>query len=185
MFETMVSFMLVEHANGALFTPPLAAANYPRAVAPNRRPYKTRDGYLSALVYNDKQWSLFIDAVKPAWASAELATVEQRAQQIDAVYGLLASTFQERTTEEWLTLLRELGIPAAPLRTSDELFDHPHLRAVGFFETVESPFGPLRFPGVPTWFSRTRGHVAGPPPRLGEHTSEVLGELDSPAKLTR
>jgi len=55
MFEAMASFMLVEHANGMLFTPPIGPANYHRAVAPNRRPYKTKDSYISALVYNDKQ----------------------------------------------------------------------------------------------------------------------------------
>jgi crotonobetainyl-CoA:carnitine CoA-transferase CaiB-like acyl-CoA transferase len=176
MFETMASFMLVEHANGAMFSPPLGKANYPRAVAPNRRPYKTRDGYIAALIYNDKQWAVFVDAVKPPWATSELATVEQRARQIDKVYGMLADTFKERTTQEWLELFRKLGIPAAPIRTPDELFDNPHLNAVGFFETVESQFGPIRFPGIPTWFSRTPGRVAGPPPALGENTREVLEE---------
>jgi crotonobetainyl-CoA:carnitine CoA-transferase CaiB-like acyl-CoA transferase len=177
MFETMASFMLVEHANGALFTPPLGPAHYPRAVAPNRRPYRTSDGYIAALIYNDKHWGLFVDAVRPPWASAELATLEQRAPQIDAVYGLLAGTFLERSTQEWLDLFRQLGIPAAPLRTPDELFDNPHLNAVGFFETVDSAHGPVRFPGVPTWFSRTQGRVAGPAPTLGENTQEVLEEL--------
>jgi crotonobetainyl-CoA:carnitine CoA-transferase CaiB-like acyl-CoA transferase len=50
MFETMASFMLVEHANGAMFSPPLGPAIYPRAVAPNRRPYRTKDGQISAMV---------------------------------------------------------------------------------------------------------------------------------------
>jgi crotonobetainyl-CoA:carnitine CoA-transferase CaiB-like acyl-CoA transferase len=177
MFETMASFMLVEHANGAIFDPPLGPANYHRAVAPNRRPYRTRDGYISALVYNDKHWSAFMAAVQPSWDSEGFATLEQRAQQINTVYGLLAETFLERTTDEWLALLRQLHIPAAPLRTPDELFDNPHLNAVGFFETLDSPDGPVRFPGIPTWFSGTPGHVHGPAPRLGEHTSEVLGEL--------
>lgn len=177
MFETMASFMLVEHANGAMFEPPLGPAHYPRVVAPNRKPYRTKDGYVAALIYNDKHWSLFVDAVKPAWASDELATLAQRARQIDRVYGLLGETFLERTTQEWLDLLRALGIPAAPLRTPDELFDNPHLNAVGFFETVESPQGKVRFPGVPTWFSKTPGKVAGPAPELGAHTNDVLAEL--------
>ena len=177
MFETMASFMLVEHANGAMFDPPLGPAVYPRVVAPNRRPYRTRDGYISALVYNDKQWSAFIESVRPAWASDSYATLAQRARQIDTVYALLGETFRERTTGEWLELLRALDIPAAPLRTPDELFDNPHLNAVGFFETVQTPNGPVRFPGVPTWFSQTPGHVAGPAPRLGAHTREVLEEF--------
>lgn len=177
MFETMASFMLVEHANGAMFTPPLGPAHYPRVVAPNRKPYKTKDGYIAALVYNDKHWAAFVEAVKPPWAGPELATLAQRAKQIDRVYGLLAETFLERTTQEWLDLLRELHVPAAPLRTPDELFDNEHLNAVGFFETVDSPHGPVRFPGVPTWFSKTPGQVAGPTPELGANTAEVLAEL--------
>ncbi|MET0390432.1 MAG: CoA transferase [Polyangiales bacterium] len=177
MFETMASFMLVEHANGAMFTPPLGPAHYPRAVAPNRKPYRTRDGYVSALIYNDKHWAAFVEAVKPPWATAELATVEQRARQIDAVYGLLAQTFQERTTEEWLTLLRQLNIPAAPLRTPDELFENRHLNAVGFFEPVDSPHGPVRFPGIPTWFSRTPGKITAAAPQLGADTEAVLQTL--------
>jgi crotonobetainyl-CoA:carnitine CoA-transferase CaiB-like acyl-CoA transferase len=177
MFETMASFMLVEHANGAMFDPPLGPAVYPRTVAPNRRPYQTSDGRIAALIYNDKHWNAFIDAVQPPWASERYATLEQRARQIDTVYGLLAQTIKERSTAEWLALFRRLEIPAAPLNTPDALFDDPHLNAVGLFETVATPNGPVRFPGVPTWFARTPGRVAGPAPELGAHTAEVLSEL--------
>jgi crotonobetainyl-CoA:carnitine CoA-transferase CaiB-like acyl-CoA transferase len=181
MFETMASFMLVEHANGAMFNPSLGPANYPRAVARNRRPYRTRDGHISALIYNDKQWSAFVEAVRPAWASDRFATLEQRARQIDTVYAFVADTLAERTTREWLELFRALDIPAAPLRTLDELFDNPHLNAVGLFETVETTLGPVRFPGVPTWLSRTPGRVAGAAPELGADTRAVLEELGLPA----
>jgi crotonobetainyl-CoA:carnitine CoA-transferase CaiB-like acyl-CoA transferase len=183
MFETMASFMLVEHANGAMFDPPLGPAIYPRAVAPNRRPYQTRDGYVAALIYNDKQWSAFVDAVRPAWASdPAFATLELRARQIDKVYGLLGETFKERTTAEWLALLQKHEIPAAPLRTPAELFDDPHLNAVGLFETVDTQYGSVRFPGPPTWFSKTPAHVAGGAPELGADTEAVLAELGLPAK---
>jgi crotonobetainyl-CoA:carnitine CoA-transferase CaiB-like acyl-CoA transferase len=177
MFETMASFMLVEHANGAMFDPPTGPAFYPRTVAPNRRPYETKDGYVAALIYNDKHWNAFIDSVKPVWNtehSEQYATLELRAKQIDTVYGLVAQTMMERTTDEWLTLFGELEIPAAPVNTLDALFDSPQLNAVGLFETVETPHGPVRFPGVPTWFSRTPGRVMGPAPELGADTAEVL-----------
>jgi crotonobetainyl-CoA:carnitine CoA-transferase CaiB-like acyl-CoA transferase len=182
MFETMASFMLVEHANGAMFDPPLSQAVYPRAVAPNRRPYRTRDGHIAALIYNDKQWRVFVEAVRPPWASEpRFATLELRARQIDTVYALLGDTFKEKTTQEWLDLFQSLGIPAAPLRTPDDLMNDPHLDAVGFFETVDSPHGPVRFPGVPTWFSHTPAHIAAAAPELGAHTQEVLAELELPA----
>ena len=177
MFETMASFILVEHANGAMFEPPLGPALYPRAVAPNRRPYRTMDGHICALIYNDKQWSAFIDAVQPPWASEQHATLEQRARQIDDIYALLGDTFRSRTTREWLDLLRSLDIPVAPMRSPNELFDNPHLNAVGFFETVATPAGPVRFPGVPTGFSRTPGYVGGPAPRFGAHTREIQEEF--------
>ena len=182
MFETMASFMLVEHANGAMFDPPLGPAIYPRTVAPNRRPYETKDGYVAALIYNDKHWKAFINAVRPAWNtehSDSFATLEMRAKQIDTVYGLVAQTMRERTTDEWLTLFTELEIPASPINTLDSLFDSPQLNAVGLFETVQTPSGPVRFPGVPTWFSRTPGKVRGPAPELGADTAAVLAELNA------
>ena len=89
----------------------------------------------------------------------------------------MAQTLAERTTDEWLKLFRELEIPAAPLNTPDALFHDEHLNAVGLFETVDTPHGPVRFPGVPTWFSRTPGKVRGPAPELGADTAAVLDEL--------
>ena len=177
MFETMASFMLVEHANGAMFTPALGPATYPRVVAPNRTPYRTSDGHVAALIYNDKHWALFVDAVKPDWATDGMQRLEDRAQQIDLIYGKLGETFLTKTSQQWLDLLGELGIPCAPLRTPGELFDNEHLADVEFFETVDSPQGPVRFPGVPTWFSKTPGKVAGPTPLMGQDTAAVLAEL--------
>ena len=178
MFETMASFMLVEHANGAMFDPPVGPAVYHRTIAPNRKPYRTKDGYISALIYNDKHWSGFIDAVQPAWNSERFATLEARAAEIDTIYALVATTMTERTTNEWLKLFVELEIPAAPLNTPEDLFHNEHLNAVGFFETVQTPHGVARIPGVPTWFSRTPGRVGGPAPLLGADTAEVLAGLD-------
>jgi crotonobetainyl-CoA:carnitine CoA-transferase CaiB-like acyl-CoA transferase len=181
MFEAMSSFMLVEHANGAMFTPPTTPAHYHRAVEPNRRPYKTQDGYVAALVYNDKHWDGFTAAVSPPWASEEFSTLEKRAKQIGRVYGLLGETFLTRTTQQWLDTLRALHIPCARLQTTDELFDNAQLNAIGFFEEVETPQGPVRFPGVPTWFSATPGKVRGPAPMLGQDNEAVLSELASVA----
>ncbi len=177
MFEAMASFMLVEHANGRLFNPPLGPANYHRAVERNRKPYKTKDGYVAALIYNDKHWNAFIEVVQPEWNGPEFATLELRAKQIGRVYGLLGETFTTRTTREWLDLLRELNIPASPLRSTDELFDNEQLNAVGFFEKLDSSVGEITYPGVPVWFSQTPGKVQGPSPGLGEDTDAVLAEL--------
>ena len=182
MFETMATFLLVEHANGAMFTPPLGPAVYPRTVARDRKPYPTKDGHVAVLIYNDKHWNAFVRSVKPAWIEEygeAFASLEQRAKQIDVMYALIGQTLAERTTAEWLDLFRELEIPAAAIQTPDELFDDPHMNAVGLFETVDTAHGPVRFPGVPTWFSRTPGRVAGPAPELGADTAAVLAEVNA------
>lgn len=183
MFEAMSSFMLVEHANGAIFNPPMTPAHYHRAVEPNRRPYRTKDGYVAALVYNDRHWNAFMEAIRPDWASEEFSTLEKRAKQIGRVYGLLGETFLTRTTQEWLDTLQALHIPCAPLRTTDELFDNEQLNAIGFFEDIESEQGTVRFPGVPVWLSATPGCVAGPAPMQGQHNTAVLTEIGNAAAI--
>lgn len=172
MFETMAAFMLVEHANGTLFDPPLGKAHYPRAVGRNRRPYRTKDGYVAALIYNDKHWRLFTEAVKPEWVTDDMATLAQRAKQIDRIYGLLADNFLTRTTQEWLDLLVDLGIPASPLRSTDELLHDPHLEESGFFQTVPSRWGDIRYPGIPVDFSKSPGAITGPAPALQSQAEE-------------
>jgi crotonobetainyl-CoA:carnitine CoA-transferase CaiB-like acyl-CoA transferase len=113
MFETMASFMLVERANGAMFDLPLGPAIYPRTVAPNRRPYRTSDGYIAVLIYNDRHSSAFVNAVQPPWASDLYSTLERRAPQIDTVYGLVAETLKERTTDEPVSPAGDTRGPAA------------------------------------------------------------------------
>ncbi|HUD27833.1 MAG TPA: CoA transferase, partial [Novosphingobium sp.] len=143
-----------------------------------------QDGYVAALVYNDKHWDAFMASVNPPWASEEFSTLEKRAKQIGRVYGLLGETFLTRTTQEWLDTLRALHIPCARLQTTDELFDNDHLNAIGFFEKVETAQGPVRFPGVPTWFSATPGKVRGPAPMLGQDNEAVLAQLaEAPASV--
>ena len=63
MFETMASFVLGDHLGGLTYDPPLDQGGYPRHLAKDRRPYETADGFISVIVYNDKQWKNFFDAI--------------------------------------------------------------------------------------------------------------------------
>jgi crotonobetainyl-CoA:carnitine CoA-transferase CaiB-like acyl-CoA transferase len=179
MFETMVSFLLTAHIAGAVFDPPLSAPVYSRLVTPRRRPYRTRDGYIAVLVYNDGQWLRFFEAIgNPAWSQdARFATMASRSAHIDELYERLAATLAERTSADWLALLRSADIPAMPLQTTQALFDDPHLDAVGFWRRVETADGTLRYPGPPTRFSATPAGIAGPAPALGADGTVILAEL--------
>ena len=62
MFETMAGFVMGDHMGGLTYEPPLDKGGYARHLSPDRRPYKTSDGYICVIVYNDKQWQNFFDA---------------------------------------------------------------------------------------------------------------------------
>src|SRR3546814_15041998 len=63
MFETLVSFTMIEHLCGSIFDPPLGPPEYPRVTSEARRPYRTRDGYIGVMIYHDKHWSAFFSAL--------------------------------------------------------------------------------------------------------------------------
>ena len=77
-----------------------------------------------------------------------------------------------------MVLCDQLDIPATPIYALEELPSHPHLKAVEFFQRYEHPSeGPVVTPMVPVHFSQTPGGLHRPPPRLGEHTDEILREI--------
>ena len=180
MFETMAQFVLGEHLGGHSFVPPLAPPGYARILNAWRKPHATRDGYLCILVYNDKQWRAFFEAIgKPEMHKDPLfATMASRSASIERIYAWLGGEIAGRTTAEWLALLERVDIPYTPVRSIEELLDDPHLRAVGFFRTYEHPSeGTMLEAGLPSTWSATPLSIRRPPPRLGEHTREVLGEV--------
>ena len=81
-----------------------------------------------------------------------------------------------RRTDEWIQALQAAGIPAVPLKTLKELMSDPHLEQTGFFVSRQTKEGKLRFPGIPTHFSRTPVHIREAGPELGEHTVPIMQE---------
>ncbi|MDB5445234.1 MAG: L-carnitine dehydratase/bile acid-inducible protein, partial [Phenylobacterium sp.] len=178
MFETMVAYTAVEHFYGRYFDPPLGPAAYPRVMTPERRPFATADGYICALPYTDQHWrSLFEMAGRPELAEdPRFAGIGARTDHIGELYAILADILLGRTTADWVRTLEELEVPCGPVMSLDDLADDPHLAATGFFARIETEAGAaLRFPGVPVLFDGERPPVRMPP-RLGEHTREVLAQ---------
>ncbi len=168
MFETLVSFTLVEHLAGHSFEPPLGPMGYSRVLSPQRRPYRTRDGFLALLPYTDAQWRRFFAlARRPDLAAdARYADAAARARHFDALYQDLADIVAQQGTDAWLALLADADIPHSRVNTPESLFDDPHLRATGFFQPIDHPTeGPMTACGIPVRFSRTPGAIrrAAPP----------------------
>ena len=63
MFEHLLPAVLGEHLGGYTFEPQLGEPGYARMLSPDRRPYETKDGYVCALIYNDKQWKAFFELI--------------------------------------------------------------------------------------------------------------------------
>jgi crotonobetainyl-CoA:carnitine CoA-transferase CaiB-like acyl-CoA transferase len=186
MFESMAAFNLVEHFYGHHFEPPLAPSGYPRLFAAHRRPYRTADGFLCVMPYTDAQWQRFFIEAGRADAATDprFATIAERTRHIEALYALAAEVLATRSTEEWLATCERLEIPASRMNRLDDLERDEHLRATGFFRTIEDPaMGTLKFPGPPVRFNGEPLPIAMAP-RLGEHTDEVLRELGIEPALT-
>jgi crotonobetainyl-CoA:carnitine CoA-transferase CaiB-like acyl-CoA transferase len=180
MFETMAQFVLGDHMGGRSFEPPIGPPGYPRLLSPDRRPYRTSDGYVCALVYTDKQWTTFFAIIGEVDAGARdprLNSITARTNNYDFVYQWFSDVMKTRTTAEWMRLFEAADIPHAPLNDLDDLIDDPHLEAVGLIQSIEHPTeGKLRVAGPAATWSKTPPSIRHYPPRVGEHGAEILRE---------
>ena len=179
MFEHLLQIVLGEHLGGYTFDPQHGEAGYARMLAPDRRPYQTKDGYVCALIYNDKQWKAFFEVLgRPElFLSKEYSTQEARSKNYASAYAMVATEMKKRTTDEWIVALERADIPVQRMNSLADIVADPHLAATGFFRTVEHPTeGRLRSMAVPSEWSESAPEYRRHAPRLGEHTREVLRE---------
>jgi crotonobetainyl-CoA:carnitine CoA-transferase CaiB-like acyl-CoA transferase len=151
---------------------------------PNIVPYDTyraADGHFVLAVGTDRQFrSLCELASAPALADdPRFRTNAERVRHRDALGRELRPLFARRPAAEWLEALERLGVPAAPVLRIDEVFDDPHVQARGAAVHVPHPLAaaPIALAASPLRLSATPPSYRRPPPRLGEHTAEVLREL--------
>ncbi|MEZ0079766.1 crotonobetainyl-CoA:carnitine CoA-transferase CaiB-like acyl-CoA transferase [Bradyrhizobium japonicum] len=165
MFESMTEFVLVDHLGGLTYDPPLDHGGYARLLSRYRRPYKTSDGYLCVLIYNDKHWRSFFEAIgQPHFLDQpRFANHAARTKHIDEIYEEIGHIFLTRTTAEWRDLLERADIPVMPMHTLETILEDPHLNAIDFFRTVDHPVeGRIRQMRVPSTWSVTQPEPAGP-----------------------
>ena len=180
MYEGFLSVVLGEHLAGRLFDPPIDGPGYRRSLAHDRRPYPTRDGHVCVLIYSDKHWRRFFEAIgRPEIFRDDprFSTHGARVRHIGEVYGYLRDLLATRTTAEWLEVFAGADIPAAPMLSLDDVLADPHLAAIGYFRQGHHPSeGAVVELAVPTEWSESQPQPPGPAPRLGEHGDEILRE---------
>lgn len=179
MFESVAHFVLADHMAGASFEPQEGEAGYDRLLSRDRRPYRTADGYLCVLIYNDKHWRNFFAAIgqPELFDDPRFSSQRRRSKNIRAVYAWVASVMPTRSTAEWQALLDDADIPHQKINSIDDLLDDPHLVATGFLGYEEHPSqGRVRTLGNPTTWSGTPLGALRPAPALGQHSAEILRE---------
>ncbi len=180
MFESVTSFILAEHMFGHVYDPPTGPWAYSRLANPNRRPFKTKDGFLGLTPYSVGHWRRFFKLADQSELIEDPRFSTQRgiAQNIRELYGLLERTTVARTTEEWIEALNSKGVPAVPVNRLDDLPTDTHLTAVGFFEKYNHPVAGAYYAiRSPMLFEKTPANIRAHPPRLGEHTDEIIAEV--------
>ncbi|NEU58656.1 CaiB/BaiF CoA-transferase family protein [Halorussus sp. MSC15.2] len=178
MFEGLVSW-LTERAGRTLAT----GDPYPRmgTAHPSLAPYRafeTADGWFAVAVGSEGTWDALCEAIdRPDLADdPRFETNADRVEHREELTAELAPLFAERSAEAWFDLFRERGVPGAPVRDTVEVFEDPQLRESDV--TTDLSLGGIDMPLVqfPARFSGLSTGTDRVPPRLGEHTREVLDE---------
>lgn len=178
MLETLAAFNSIEMLGGLAFVPPIGPPGYKRMKA--RRPVRTKDGWLTMLPYSGDNWCAFFEAVGHPECIEEFSVRDPvlRAQNIDRIYDRMREIAPTRTTAEWEELLLRIDVPHTAFAKLSEVADQPHLKAVGMFPELDHPTeGKIRQARPPARFGASPAGIHRLPPRLGEHTREILREL--------
>jgi crotonobetainyl-CoA:carnitine CoA-transferase CaiB-like acyl-CoA transferase len=163
-----------------------ATGQVPQALGSANRmsaPYqalRTKDGYLTLGANNERLWQRLCSVleVTELLTDPRFVTNPDRMANRDELAAVLETRLSTATTDEWVTLLLDAGVPAGPIQDYRQVLDEdPHVKARGMVQEVDHPVeGRVRVLGSPVRMSRTPTRIRRHPPLLGEHTEEVLGE---------
>ncbi len=179
MFESMVSFTMIEHLWGESFVPPLAPPGSDRHAKPERWPYATADGFICVLPSSDKHWHALLTLAGRGelLGDPRFASRKSRMANRSEVYGMLEGLLAGQPTAFWADQLAEAGVPCMRISSLDEVVADPHLAEVGFWHEIDHPTeGRIRLMNPPVTLSESPPEIRRAPPRFGEHTREILRE---------
>lgn len=151
--------------------------------------FEASDGWMVVAVFTDRMWRDLCGAVgKSEWGEdPRFATPPQRMVNRDTIIDAFTQIFAGDTVEAWRARLSPAGIPCTPVLRIDQVVEEEQVLARDMIVEVDTPgSGKLRMAGVPIKFSDAAGGVRTGPPRLGEHSREVVESLGySEAEIER
>jgi crotonobetainyl-CoA:carnitine CoA-transferase CaiB-like acyl-CoA transferase len=142
--------------------------------------FQASDAWFVIAVGNDKQFTRLCEVIGE-WelvGDVRFSLNSERVKNRGELIAILKPIFQTKTSSEWMSMLEAAGIPCGPINALDKVFTMPQVEAREMLIHMKhSEIGDLRLVGSPLKFSETPVGYELPPPRLGEHTEDVLNEL--------
>ena len=142
--------------------------------------FRTGDGHVNIAANKQEQWESVCDAlgVPELKSDPRFAERDTRKKNRKELTPLLEAKLAGKTTKEWVAILNAKDVPSGEILSLDAALHQPQVAHRGTLTTVEAPgIGPLPLFSLPALFGATPAAVEAPPPRLGEHTAEILGRL--------
>jgi crotonobetainyl-CoA:carnitine CoA-transferase CaiB-like acyl-CoA transferase len=145
-------------------------------------PYETflcKDGYINLGCGNDRIWRLFCQIVglSNLVEDPQFQSNPERVKNRAKLHSILAPVFLEKTSQEWVNLLRPQGIPCGHIQSVGEICEHPQVKQREMVvEMDHEKAGSIKVTGIPIKMSETPGAIHAPPPLIGEHTRDILSE---------
>jgi crotonobetainyl-CoA:carnitine CoA-transferase CaiB-like acyl-CoA transferase len=150
---------------------------------PSIQPYgafRCADGLLNIAVGSEGLWHRFAPLVDLDPDDERFATNDLRVERVDELQELIERVLGAAGRDHWLARLDEAGVPAGRIASLDEVYASPQVDHLGLVDTVDHPtLGPVRLPGAPITWSRSRRDPPAPPPLLGEHDGEGWDDADA------
>jgi crotonobetainyl-CoA:carnitine CoA-transferase CaiB-like acyl-CoA transferase len=188
MFEAMAGFNLLEHMADHVFVPEpgkeAPSIGYGRVFSEVHRPLMTRDEPVCIIANTDAQWHRLFELIGRSDLRTDdrFTTIGRRMENVVHLYDLVEERLSVKTRAEWLEAFAAADVPAGPANELADVRGDVHLADVDFFQVFDHETeGQLLMPRNAMQLSATPASVHRGPPRLGQHTEEVLRERIAPA----
>jgi crotonobetainyl-CoA:carnitine CoA-transferase CaiB-like acyl-CoA transferase len=139
--------------------------------------FEAADGDVQLSVITDRHWERFCESLDAETLAADerFATLDGRIEHNQACRESVGAVIAEWSVEEVVSRLREAGVPAAPVNDTDDVWDDPQVQAREMLRTMPHPeLGEIETLGFPVKYRQLEQEIERHPPRLGEHTREIL-----------